>query len=392
MATILSELARRLASEFETHFELMKAVGDEISNGSQFQFVLRRGSLKVKTSEIRPMTEEQIKAGIANLVCTRFINKGETTSRRAILADFENLDVLYEMEQHTLVYASEKRNDYRPTIGTFALLGDEHELYQRARAAFECTILALLQLFRTEGSETDHEVNDFAVYTNSLNSDETPYKVIALGLYLAAESGALQLMKMSDDQLRVERFRVAEHVLRMRDPSSWWEQRVQVSREPFRPLSVSIEQLHAAAYERINEDEVTPEPFDQGGFWALINPKVESEARQRFEVGHYADAVEWALKVVAEEVRRRTGLTDDGSVLMRQAFSAKKPHLKFEDPIPATQVSLQQGYMEIFAGTMTGIRNPKAHGMVQLDRRRCIHFLFLASLLVDKIDEAIDAP
>jgi hypothetical protein len=41
---------------------------------------------------------------------------------------------------------------------------------------------------------------------------------------------------------------------------------------------------------------------------------------------------------------------------------------------------------------MTGIRNPKAHGMVQLDRRRSIHFLFLASLLADKIDEAVNAP
>jgi uncharacterized protein (TIGR02391 family) len=338
------------------------------------------------------MKEEQVKAGIANLVCTRFINKRETTPRRSILGDFESLDVLYEMEQRNLVWASENHNDYRPTIGTFALLGDDHELYQRARAAFERTILALLQLFRTEGCEADHEVHEFAVYTNRLNSDQTPYEVIALGLYLAAECGALQLRKMSDDQSSVERFRVAEQVLRMRDPTIWWEQRVRASREPFRPFSISIEQLHGAAYEQENEEEATPEPFDEDGFWSLINPKVQIEARPRFQSQHYADAVEWALKVVAEEVRRRTGLTDDGSVLMHQAFSAKKPHLAFQDPIPATRDSLQQGYMEIFAGTMTGIRNPKAHGMVQLDRRRCIHFLFLASLLADKIDEAIDVP
>jgi uncharacterized protein (TIGR02391 family) len=308
------------------------------------------------------------------------------------LGDFESLDVLYEMEQRNLVWASENHNDYRPTIGTFALLGDDPELYQRARAAFERTILALLQLFRTEGCEADHEVHEFAVYTNRLNSDQTPYEVIALGLYLAAECGALQLRKMSDDQSSVERFRVAEQVLRMRDPTIWWEQRVRASREPFRPFSISIEQLHGAAYEQENEEEATPEPFDEDGFWSLINPKVQIEARPRFQSQHYADAVEWALKVVAEEVRRRTGLTDDGSVLMHQAFSAKKPHLAFQDPIPATRDSLQQGYMEIFAGTMTGIRNPKAHGMVQLDRRRCIHFLFLASLLADKIDEAIDVP
>ncbi|MGD0629616.1 MAG: hypothetical protein ABR987_09695, partial [Terracidiphilus sp.] len=77
------------------------------------------------------MTEEQVKAGIAKVVCTRFINMRATTSRHAILVDFESLDVLYEMEQRNLVRASEDHNDYRPTVGTFALLGDEHELYQK---------------------------------------------------------------------------------------------------------------------------------------------------------------------------------------------------------------------------------------------------------------------
>lgn len=339
------------------------------------------------------MTEEQVKAGIANVVCTRFINLGETTLRSAILTDFEDPDALYEMEQRSLVRASQDRGDFWPTIGTFAILGDEHELYQKARAAFERTTVALLHLFRAERFEaTDHEAQEFAVYTNRLNPDEIPYKEIALGLYLAAESGALQLRRMSDDQLRVERFQVAEQILKMQEPSAWWAQRVQAFREPFQPHSVPIAQLHEVAYGLESEEELTLEAFGQGGFWSLINPKVQCEARPRFESGHFQDAVEWSLKVVAAEVRRRTGLTDDGSALMHQAFSPKRPYLMFEDPIPATRESLQQGYMEIFAGAMTGVRNPKAHGMVQLDRRRCIHFLFLASLLADKIDEAVDTP
>jgi uncharacterized protein (TIGR02391 family) len=336
------------------------------------------------------MTEEQIKAGIAKVICTCFVNRRATTSRHEIVVDFESPDVLDEMEQRNLVRASEDRNDYRPTIGTFALLGDEHELYQKARAAFERTIRTLLHLYRDEGCGVDHEPYEFAVRANRLHSDEAPFELISLGLYLAAESGALQLMKMSGDQLTVENFRVAEQVIRMRDVARWWKQRVQVSREPLRHFTVPIEQLHAAAYELVDENEVIAESFDQNGFWSLINPKVATEARSRFEAGHYADAVESALKVVAEEVRRRTGLKTDGSELMHKAFSLKKPHLVFENPIPATKESMQQGYMEIFAGTMTGIRNPKAHGLVQLDRRRCIHFIFLASLLADKIDEAVD--
>jgi hypothetical protein len=34
--------------------------------------------------------------------------------------------------------------------------------------------------------------------------------------------------------------------------------------------------------------------------------------------------------------------------------------------------------MEIFAGAMTGIRNPKAHGVVMIGPERAIHFILLA--------------
>ena len=46
------------------------------------------------------------------------------------------------------------------------------------------------------------------------------------------------------------------------------------------------------------------------------------------------------------------------------------------------------GYMEIFAGTITGIRNPKAHDNIVIDEKRAIHLLYLASLLMYKLDEA----
>ena len=48
----------------------------------------------------------------------------------------------------------------------------------------------------------------------------------------------------------------------------------------------------------------------------------------------------------------------------------------------------QLGYMEIFAGTMTGIRNPKAHSNIVIDEERGTHLLYLASLLMYKLDEA----
>ncbi|BAM05862.1 hypothetical protein LFE_0134 [Leptospirillum ferrooxidans C2-3] len=46
-----------------------------------------------------------------------------------------------------------------------------------------------------------------------------------------------------------------------------------------------------------------------------------------------------------------------------------------------------QRLMEIFAGSMTGIRNPKAHEIVSIDSTRAIHFLFLASLEMNRLDD-----
>lgn len=337
------------------------------------------------------MKEEQIRSEIAKMVCDNFIKLHAKTSRHTILKRFDDLDVLDQMEHRNLLRASDQRNAYQPNIGTFAILDDEDDYHRMARVGFERTIRALRELFKAEDPGVNHEAQEFAAYTNRLNSDEVPFNLVALGLYLATETGVLQPIEMSDDQMNLKRFRVAEYVIKMRDPSAWWKHRVTGSRQWVQAPSIPIEQIDAAPYDSISEGDFSTEPFDQSGFWPLINQKVAAEARPRFEMEHYADAVERALKVVAEEIRRRTGLKSDGAALMNEAFSPKKPCLKFEDPIPDTQNSMQVGYMQIFAGAMTGIRNPKAHGMVHLDRGRCIHFLFLASLLADKIDEAVDA-
>jgi hypothetical protein len=45
--------------------------------------------------------------------------------------------------------------------------------------------------------------------------------------------------------------------------------------------------------------------------------------------------------------------------------------------------------MGIFAGAMIGIRNPKAHDNIKITEKRARHFIYLASLLMHKIDERI---
>ena len=342
----------------------------------------------------KAMTEEQIRAGVAEAVCLRFMNLHESTSRHSLLIEFENPDLLLEMEQRSLLQPTPDRIGFLPKVGTFMLLSNEHELYQRAYEAYGRTIYALWNLYRSEGSSVSHEPIEFTAYVDKLYSTPSPEGLIPLGLYLAREFNVLGQLKMSDDQLTVETFQVSDQVIRMRDSAPWWEQRVQASRAPIQRFAMPVEDLSLVDdpdEEYVDSDEATVAGFDDDSFWTLIHPIVKAAARPRFEAGHLADAVEWALKVIAEEVRRRSGLTLDGADLMHQAFSPKRPYLIFEDPIPSTQASMQQGYMEVFAGAMTGVRNPKAHGMIHLNRRRFIHFIFLASLLAEKLDEAVNA-
>jgi uncharacterized protein (TIGR02391 family) len=127
--------------------------------------------------------------------------------------------------------------------------------------------------------------------------------------------------------------------------------------------------------------------------WELLHPKVVKISRSRFESGHFADSVEAALKEINRGVRhlvkRHTGQEFDGADLMNRAFSLQNPIITLADLSTETGKNIQKGYMQIFAGTITGIRNPKAHDNIDIKGERAIHFLYLTSLLMFKIDERV---
>jgi uncharacterized protein (TIGR02391 family) len=128
-------------------------------------------------------------------------------------------------------------------------------------------------------------------------------------------------------------------------------------------------------------------------FWEYIHPNIRIISKKRFEDGHFADSVEAAFKEVnsklKEKVKQLTGEELDGADLMYKAFSPKKPIFRLDASSSKSSESIQNGFMQIFAGSMTGIRNPKAHENISIDEQRGMHFIFLASLLMFKIDEAI---
>ena len=93
----------------------------------------------------------------------------------------------------------------------------------------------------------------------------------------------------------------------------------------------------------------------------ITDQNLRVTTRKLFIDGHYALAVEEGFKCVNNAVKSRSGLNADGAGLMRTVFSPNKPILKLNDLKTVSQRDQQQGYMDIFAGCMTGIRNPRAH-------------------------------
>ena len=113
-------------------------------------------------------------------------------------------------------------------------------------------------------------------------------------------------------------------------------------------------------------------------------------SRRLFSNGHYVEAVERAYIYVNNQVKAKSGLTDqDGHALMRMAFSANSPVLMLNEFKTISHKDEQRGYMDIFAGVMTGIRNPRAHEHDLVDSPdTALELLVFANHLVRKVKES----
>lgn len=122
-------------------------------------------------------------------------------------------------------------------------------------------------------------------------------------------------------------------------------------------------------------------------FDALITePDLRDTTRKVFSDGHYGLAVEEAFKHLNNAVKRRSGLSNDGADLMRTAFSEKNPILKMNCLKTESQKNQQNGYRDILAGCMIGIRNPRAHEHRYLDEpHAALEMLALANHLLSLV-------
>lgn len=126
--------------------------------------------------------------------------------------------------------------------------------------------------------------------------------------------------------------------------------------------------------------------------WGIIHPDIFGVANSRFTSGHYADAVEAAFKELNDIIKKEFSnkhAEEDGVSLMRHAFKPSNPVFKLTDLRSESGKSIQDGYMQIFAGSMAGIRNPKAHANIEIDQLEAWEKIVLASHLMKVWDGRI---
>ena len=121
----------------------------------------------------------------------------------------------------------------------------------------------------------------------------------------------------------------------------------------------------------------------------VTSQDLKNTSRQLFADGHYANAVENAFKCLNNAVKEKSGLSADGDGLMTQAFGARSPILKLNSLQSQSDQNEQRGYMQIFAGVMAGIRNPRAHEHEIVDDPEvALEMIIIANHLIRKLENS----
>lgn len=122
-----------------------------------------------------------------------------------------------------------------------------------------------------------------------------------------------------------------------------------------------------------------------------LHPEIIEASGGLFADGHYASAILEAFKWVELRVRSQSGLRGSGQDLMARAFTGEPPPIDVRVEDGQSGDDEQEGFRFLFMGAVRGIRNPKAHEAIsQIDPQRTLEYLGFASILMRRLDDAVD--
>ncbi len=150
-------------------------------------------------------------------------------------------------------------------------------------------------------------------------------------------------------------------------------------------LSAAIEILN----EQVGGDEEDAGSRAMRAYDGLaLHPEIARVASKLYRDGHFSNAIEASVKALNGLVRYRSDLEFDGTTLMERAFNPSNPVLKFNALQDQSDKDEQKGFMQMFSGAVSGLRNPRAHGFIKDDPERSLEFIAFVSLLAKLLEGA----
>jgi uncharacterized protein (TIGR02391 family) len=133
------------------------------------------------------------------------------------------------------------------------------------------------------------------------------------------------------------------------------------------------------------EEGAAVHPFDERN----IHPSIAKVSQKLFDNGHYPQATFEAFKYIDNQVKKVSGIQETGFKLMMQAFDENKPKIQLNDMSSMSDKDEQLGFRHMFAGSASGIRNPRGHDNDD-DRPDtidlCLDHLSVASVLLRTLE------
>lgn len=130
--------------------------------------------------------------------------------------------------------------------------------------------------------------------------------------------------------------------------------------------------------------------------WSVIHLLIKNSSRRLYEDDHFANSAEDAFIEINDRVKKlykkinpaAKKIPEDNTTITT-VFYVNNPMLKVCDIYTETGMNEQKGLMLMLQGAMSALRNPKAHSNIKILKDDAMRRIMYASMLMYKIDEAL---
>jgi uncharacterized protein (TIGR02391 family) len=122
-----------------------------------------------------------------------------------------------------------------------------------------------------------------------------------------------------------------------------------------------------------------------------LHPELINYCREELIKNNYYHAVFEAVKGISAMLRKKTGLTTDGSELFNKTFGGNTPLLLINNYITDTEKSQQRGFVNLLTGIFGTFRSQPAHSAKidwNIEEQDALDLFAIASYAYRKIDQS----